>query len=248
MSPMATVLADSPLSPDRAVSGHDQIVRVLGGDILSGRIVPGEKLAPEPELLARFGVSRTALREAIKTLTAKGMLVAKTRVGTKVSDPLAWNFFDPEVLAWRVQQGMDADFRRSLVEIRRALEPAAARLAAERRTPEELASLRACIQAMRDETQDAYAFARADLAFHVAVGTASRNPMMRSLAGVIEAALLEAFTLSPPTAAPLLHKETVDLHARIVDAIETGDGPTAAAAMLATIDAGHARIEAERGG
>ena len=245
---MVAILPDRQRTHTRAASGHDQIVRVLGGDILAGRIVPGQKLPPEPELLARFGVSRTALREAIKTLTAKGMLVAKTRVGTKVSDPLAWNFFDPEVLAWRVEQGMDADFRRSLVEIRRAIEPAAADLAAQRCTPQEVAELRTLLQSMSSEKSSAYAFARADLAFHVAVGSASRNPMMRSLAGVIEAALLEAFTLSPPTADTALHVETVELHERVVDAIEAGDGAGARAAMLEVIDAGYTRVEDERAG
>lgn len=230
----------------RTVSSHDQIVRSIGQDILRGRIPPGEKLPAEAELLDRFGVSRTALREALKTLSAKGFLVVKTRVGTKVNDPLRWNFFDTEVLSWQVGIGMNATFRRHLAEVRRALEPAAAALAAVRRTAGDLAAMREAIEAMRREQNLEYDFARADLELHLRVAVASQNPMMRSLASVIETALLEAFTLSPPTRNAQLHRDTVDAHERIVDCIEARDGPGAAAAMVAVIDAGYQRVEAER--
>lgn len=228
------------------VSSHDQIVRSIGQDILSGRIPPGEKLPTEAELLDRFGVSRTALREALKTLSAKGLLVVKTRVGTKVNDPLRWNFFDTEVLSWQVGIGMNATFRRHLAEVRRALEPAAAALAAVHRTAGDLAAMREAIETMRREQNLEYDFARADLDLHLRVAIASQNPMMRSLASVIETALLEAFTLSPPTRSAQLHRDTVDAHERIVDCIEARDGPGAARAMVAVIDAGYQRVEAER--
>jgi DNA-binding FadR family transcriptional regulator len=246
-----TVLANregslSPLDSQRSLSGHGQIVQSLGEDILAGRYLPGAKLPAESELLARFGVSRTALREAIKTLSAKGLLVAKTRVGTKVADQEGWNYFDPEVLSWKVRAGMDADFRRHLVQVRLAIEPAAAELAAAHRSDDDLQAMRRAVVAMGREVSSAYDFARADLALHIAVGTASRNPMMRSVASVIEAALLEAFTLSSPVRSTILHHETVAAHQSIVDCIEARDGPGAAAAMRAVIDVGFRRIEAER--
>lgn len=230
----------------QTVSSHDQIVRSLGQDILSGRIPSGEKLPNEAELLERFGVSRTALREALKTLSAKGFLIVKTRVGTKVTDPMRWNFFDTEVLAWQVGNGMDAQFRRHLAEVRRALEPAAAALAAQYRTDEDIEGMRGAVEAMRREQESEYEFARADLDLHLRIAVASQNPMMRSLASVIETALLEAFTLSPPTRSATLHRDTVDAHERIVDRIEAADGPGAAAAMVAVIDAGYQRVEAEK--
>lgn len=230
----------------QTVSSHDQIVRSLGQDILSGRIAPGEKLPNEADLLERFGVSRTALREALKTLAAKGFLVVKTRVGTKVTDPMRWNFFDTEVLAWQVGNGMDAEFRRHLAEVRRALEPAAAALAAQHRSAQDLAGMREAVEAMRREQESEYDFAKADLELHLRIAVASQNPMMRSLASVIETALLEAFTLSPPTRSEALHKETVDAHERIVDCIEASDPAAAGAAMVAVIDAGYQRVEAEK--
>ena len=241
-----TIADVSPARPLGVVSSHDQIAGALARDILGGRWAPGEKLPMEAELLQRFGVSRTALREALKTLAAKGFLSVKTRVGTRITDPLHWNFFDKELLSWRVALGMQADFRRDLVDVRRAMEPAAAALAAERRTEADLVAMRSAIAAMRAETASDYGFARADLELHVAIGAASQNPMMRSFASVIETALLEAFTLSPPTRTPNLHRDTVDAHERIIDCIEARDPNGASAAMLAVIDAGHHRVEAER--
>ncbi|MBX9614927.1 MAG: FadR family transcriptional regulator [Caulobacteraceae bacterium] len=244
--PQASGLAPAGRDVRRILSSHDQIVRSLGQDILLGRILPGEKIPGEADLLERFGVSRTALREALKTLSAKGFLVMKTRVGTKVNDPVRWNYFDAEVLAWQVSNGMDAAFRRSLAEVRRALEPAAAALAAEHRSAGDLAGMREAIAAMRHERSSEVGFARADLELHLRIAVASRNPMMRSFASVIETALLEAFTLSPPTRSEVLHRETVDLHERIVDCIDAGNPAAAAAAMLAVIEAGYQRVEAEK--
>ncbi|RZJ01365.1 MAG: FadR family transcriptional regulator [Brevundimonas sp.] len=231
----------------QVLSAHGQIVRALAGEILSGQIPPGEKLPLEADLLARFGVSRTALREALKTLAAKGFLSVKTKVGTRVTDPVHWNYFDKEVLAWRVVGGMDADFRRHLAEVRRAVEPAAAQLAAQYRTAADITAMREALETMRRENRSEQGFAQADLALHLAIGAASQNPMMRSLASVIETALLEAFTLSPPTRNEGLHRETVEAHARIVDCIVASDGPGAARAMLAVIEAGYTRVEAEKG-
>ena len=241
--------ASSPASTrasGHVVSAHDQIVRALAQDILSGILAPGDKLPMEADLLVRFGVSRTALREALKTLSAKGFLSVKTRVGTRVTDSVHWNFFDKEVLVWRVAIGMDAEFRRHLAEVRRSLEPTAAALAAKHRTAADLAAMQAALDWMRREHASAQEFARADLALHLAIGAASQNPMIRSVAGVIETALLEAFTLSPPTRAADLHHDTVEAHARIVERIGAGDEAGAAQAMLAVIDAGYQRVEAEQ--
>ncbi|HET6969741.1 MAG TPA: FCD domain-containing protein, partial [Phenylobacterium sp.] len=180
----------SRLSSERTLSSHDQIVRVLGTEILAGVHPPGLNMPPEPDLLNRFQVSRTVLREVMKTLAAKGMVTSKTRVGTWVLDPVNWNFFDAEVLSWKVAQGLDVGFRRHIGEIRRAVEPRAAALAAERATAEDAAELRSCIAAMRAEGHTPRSFAEADLQFHLAIGAASKNPLMRSMAAVIEAALL----------------------------------------------------------
>ncbi len=116
-------------------------------------------------------------------------MVSKTRIGTKVRDPLHWNYFDVDVLVWRVRIGLDDEFMRSLTEIRRALEPAAAVLAAQRRTATDIAHLREYVREMGRSGHSRQSFAEADLDFHLAIAIASGNPLLRSMASVIEAAL-----------------------------------------------------------
>ena len=118
----------SRLALEHALSNHDQVAATLGTEILAGTYPPGSNMPNEAALTQRFGVSRTVLREVMKTLAAKGFVMSKTRVGTRVRDPIHWNYFDADVLAWRVQIGLDDDFLRSLTEVRRALEPTAAAL------------------------------------------------------------------------------------------------------------------------
>jgi DNA-binding FadR family transcriptional regulator len=222
-------------------SRHDGIARTLGQEILTGVHAPGANLPPEAELMARFGVSRTVLREVMKTLSAKGLVVLKTRVGTRVLNSSNWNFFDAELLAWRVEIGVDADLRRSLAEIRRAVEPAAAALAAERRSRAEIARLRDCVRRMARSGGNPEKFAEADLEFHLMIGVASGNPLMRSLAAVIEAALFASFQQNMPLEGDDL-EETSSAHGAIVDAIEARDGEAAGAAMARVIDLGQVRI------
>jgi DNA-binding FadR family transcriptional regulator len=232
------------IGSEKTVSSHDQIARVLGTEILLGVYPPGANLPAEAELLARFEVSRTVLREVLKTLAAKGLVSAKTRVGTRVSDPVRWNLFDATVLSWRVALGLDDGFRHELFEIRRLVEPRAAELAAVRRDPKSIAELRTLIERMGAEGHSRRSFAEADLDFHLAIGAASGNSLMRSIAGVIEAALIASFTLSSPTESMELKAENVRNHAAIVDAIEVGDAAAASAAMLHVIEAGASRFEA----
>jgi len=228
------------------MSNHNRIATILGTEILKGRHRPESNLPSEPELIARFKVSRTVMREVIKTLAAKGFVVSKTRIGTRVRDPLHWNMFDADVLAWRSGVGLDADFVRSLTEIRRALEPAAAALAAQRRTTADLAELRRHVSDMARAGHTRKSFAAVDLALHLAIGVASGNPLMRSMGSVIEAALLTSFTSSSPVDNPRDHEKSVQSHSAIVDAIEQRDTAAAAAATLEVIDAGVRRIAAKQ--
>lgn len=224
-------------------SSHDQVAQVLGNEILAGVIPPGSKLPQEAEILARFDISRTVLREVFKTLTAKGLIVSKTRVGTTVQDSSHWNYFDADILAWKVSQGFDLDFLRDLAEIRVAIESAAARAAAERRTDADVAEMRRHLDGMRGATGSARDFAEADLQFHKAIGRASGNALMRSLSAVIETALMASFRMSSPVNEAEEHRTSVRGHARIVDAIEARDGEGAARAMRDIIGHGVSRIE-----
>ncbi|WP_245524232.1 FadR/GntR family transcriptional regulator [Methylobacterium nonmethylotrophicum] len=205
------------------------MARALGTGIVAGRHPQGAVLPAESVLLARFGVSRTVLREAIKTLAGKGLVEARTRVGTRVRERAAWNLFDRDVLAWTLEGGLDARFLRDLAEIRLAIEPAAAALAAARRTTADLAVLDACVAAMRDAPGLDPAFARADLAFHLALADASGNVFMHSVGAVTEAALDVVFRLSRPTDREA-HAASWRAHAAIAAAIRAGDPEAAALA------------------
>lgn len=236
----------SRLAVERALSSHDQIAAILGMEILRGVHRPGDNMPAEPDLIARFQVSRTVMREVMKTLAAKGLVVSKTRIGTRVRDPIHWNYFDVDVLVWRVRIGLDDEFRRSLTEVRRALEPAAAALAAQRRTASDLAHLRDYVREMGQRGHSRQSFAEADLDFHLAIGIASGNPLLRSMASVIEAALAASYAVSSPVDDASNHEVTVNSHAAIVDAIEARDPAAAAAAMLRVIDVGVQRINSTR--
>lgn len=218
----------------RAHSNHAEVARTIGIDIIAGRYAEGAKLPGDAELTLLFGVSRPVLRESVKTLVAKGLLSTKSRVGTVVRERAAWNMFDPDVLAWHLDAGIDKRFLRDLAEIRLAVEPRAASLAAERRTADDLAEMRGSIERMRREPSDSVGFADGDLSLHLAVANASGNPFMRSIGAVIEAALRTSFMLS----APVEERErdiAIHSHERIVDAIEDKDVEAASAAMTNVI-------------
>jgi DNA-binding FadR family transcriptional regulator len=218
----------------RAHSNHAEVARTIGIDIIAGRYQEGTKLPGDAELTLLFRVSRPVLRESVKTLVAKGLLTTKSRVGTVVRERAAWNMFDSDVLAWHLDAGIDKRFLRDLAEIRLAVEPRAAALAAERRTTDDVAELRRSIAKMRREPSDSVGFADGDLSLHITVANASGNPFMRSIGAVIEAALRTSFLLS----APVEERErdiAIVSHERIVDAIEDKDAEAAAAAMTNVI-------------
>ena len=233
----------SLLDPERGRSSHDQIAAILGTELLQGRYAPGSTMPAEAALGARFHVSRTVLREVMKTLAAKGFVVPKTRVGTRVRDAVFWNYFDADVLAWRLRLGLDDAFLQTLTEIRRALEPTAAALAARRRRPEDLARLRECVRQIARADHSRQSFAAADLDFHLALGSASGNPLIRSIASVIETALVASFTYSSPVDDPHDHATSVAGHSAVVAAIEAGDEAAAARSILAVINTAVRRIE-----
>jgi DNA-binding FadR family transcriptional regulator len=220
-------------------SAHALVTRSIGIDILTGRLTPGAALPGEDELLRRFRISRTALREALKTLAAKGMIQSKTRVGTSVLPESSWNMFDPDLMAWRLEAGVDVGFMRYLFEIRFAIEPAAAGLAALRRDEGDLTTLSSLIDDMA-RAVDREDFVAVDLAFHKAILAASGNPMMQSIGSVIEAALVAALRRSAPADDPRRLIHSVAEHRAIFEAIAKGDRAAAEAAMVVVIKIGAA--------
>lgn len=219
---------------------HSQVLWQLGVAIVSGDFPEGTILPSDSELLARFSVSRTVLREALKTLAAKGMIEARARIGTRVLPRQRWNLFDADVLAWHFETGPDVELLRSLAEIRIGVEVESAALAAQRRSDDQAEALLACAARM-GEAETAEEFARTDLQFHRTVAEASGNPFMASISALVELALTAVFTISSPVEDTAAMAATVKAHGRIAQAIKAGDADEARLAMKAVIAEGFGR-------
>lgn len=228
----------APAAARRSRAAHDAVVEGIGRAIVAGVYGPGDMLPGKEELGEGFGVSHTALREALQTLAAKGLIGARTKVGTWVLEARHWNMFDSDVLAWRLAKGADPDFVASLFEVRQAFEPAAAALAAQRRSAADLEDLRRELAAMAASYGDKQRFTEADVAFHLRVLDASGNPIMHSIGALIATALAAAFELSAPTDDRALEENAHRQHARIVEAIAKRDPQKAADAMMRVIRQG----------
>ncbi|OWU73027.1 hypothetical protein ATO3_14315 [Marinibacterium profundimaris] len=223
-------------------SSHERVVEGLGQAIVSGNPQPGDLLPRDEELAEEFGVSRTVLREAMKTLAAKGLVVPKARVGTRVRPRHEWNMFDVQVLRWHLEDVKQSDsFYAQLFEMRLAFEPFAAGLAAEKAKPEELDALDACVQEMR-AAKDEKAFAMADLEFHRVALQAAGNAFFFSVVSLVGAALLSLLRLSSPELRPEQQNSICDGHQRIADAIRARDTVAAQDAMRGVIDVGWSRV------
>ncbi len=217
---------------------HAAIAATLGGEILTGKRAPGSRLPSVEEMYELFGVSRVVVREVVKTLTAKGLVVSKTKVGTLVLDPSHWNWLDADVLDWRVRMGLDRAFLEQITEVRLAVEPMAAALSARHRSRADITRLRACIAAMREAEGDDRLFPEADLAYHLAIGRASGNPLVRSFGAVIKVALGGLIALSNASvkaSGGKGHTVSTDRHVAILKAIEARNEAAARAAMLRVI-------------
>lgn len=235
-------LLETTITGKKRGSSHAHVVAELGSGIVSGRIAEGSILPGDTELSLRFGVSRTVLREAMKTLAAKRLIEPKAKVGTRVLDRSNWNFFDPDVLGWRCDAGMDLTFIEYLAEMRMALEPAAAAAAAERASSDDIVALYAIAAKFDDINHTPETIAKVDLEFHLAIARMSGNPFMRSASALIEAALAISFRLSSPAASPEMLDEVAANHLRIAHAIASRDPEKAVTAMRHVIDVGRTRI------
>ena len=222
-------------------SQHSFVVNELGKEIVSGAYASGTLLPGDVELAERFGVSRTVLRESMKTLTAKGMIVPKARIGTRITERSNWNLFDADVLVWHIEAGVDAAFLKHLTDMRFSIEPFAARLAAHRATGDEIKILYGFADEMSTADSDE-SFALADLKFHLALHGASGNPFMLSVGNLIEAALVTSFKMSSPYGESDRHVATANRHRMIVEAIERKDADAASVAMEQVIKEGFDRL------
>lgn len=227
-SPPATA-ATPKASRDTGRRLHGAIANRLGVAILSGEHAPGDTLGGEVALAEALDVSRTAYREAIQVLTAKGLVESRPKTGTRVLPRHRWNLLDPAVLAWAFTGTPDARLIRSLFELRSVIEPAAARLAAERRSKAELREMKEALVLMRRHTLATEAGRAADRDFHDLILRATQNDALVTLSASIGAAV--AWTTQFKQRARALPRNPIPDHAKVYDAIAAGDGDAAEKAM-----------------
>jgi DNA-binding FadR family transcriptional regulator len=197
-------------------SVHSSIANEIGLRIVRGDYPPGTILPNEMEWAQTFGVSRSVVREAIKTLMAKNLIGSRQKVGSWVEPKEHWNLLDRDVLSWYAASPNSHGFLRSVQEFRRIIEPEAAALAAERRTEEEMAAITLACTEMGTAPTLASRTA-ADTRFHAAILRAARNELLMPLGTLIDSALNYLFTFVTREANDLRYAQ--DLHEAIEKAI-----------------------------
>ena len=222
-------MIDKRLYPAGAL--HGRVAHEIGRRIASGAIAEGALLPRESELAANHNVSRQAIREALKVLAAKGLVVSRRRAGTHVTSRQSWNLLDPDVLAWHPAGSLDPDFLKDLVELRRLIEPAAAEFAATRGERRHIDRITAATDRMREvvEANDAEAYDAADVEFHSAVFSASGNILIERLSSILGPLYEVSFRLQRQAGGTL--EQAMAVHAAVHDAIVAGDGRRARRAM-----------------
>ncbi|MET0315855.1 FadR family transcriptional regulator [Rhodococcus sp. RS1C4] len=222
---------------------HVTVLEKLGRDIVDGTIVPGTRISAD-DVAARFEVSRTVVREVVRVLESLGLLTVRRKVGITVQESTAWNALDPLVIRWQLAGPDRAKQLIVLSELRSGIEPLAARLAADRATPQQCGQLTAAVIGMsatsRAANSDAYLAHDSD--FHRTLLAASGNPMLRSMSEIVVEVLAgrTRHALMPHQADP----EAIRLHGVVASSIQAGDAAAAEQAMLEIVTESAAAMSA----
>jgi DNA-binding FadR family transcriptional regulator len=220
---------------------HGNTVDFLGEAIVAGRYAVGGSLPPEPVLCEELGVSRTVVRESIKSLVAKGLIHTGPKVGTRVLSADQWNWFDADVIAWQSKAGLTAEFIRDLQDLRRVVEPAAVRFAAVRATAEDIANIEEAYAGMKRAVYEGGDYITFDLRFHQGLLAASHNRMLVQMSKALSALLRTSFELS--TAKENGTRQSLPLHRAVLDAVIAHNPIQAERAICVLIDGAHKDIE-----
>jgi DNA-binding FadR family transcriptional regulator len=220
---------------------HGNTVDFLGEAIVAGRYAVGSSIPPEPLLCEELGVSRTVVRESVKSLAAKGLIHTGPKVGTRVLPSDDWNWFDSDVIAWQSRVGLSREFIRDLQDLRRVVEPAAVRLAAERATDEDIAGIEDAYAGMKRAVLQGGDYVTFDLRFHQGLLRASHNRLLVQMSKALGALLRTSFEIS--TSKKNGPRRSLPLHRAVLDAVIARNPPGAEQAILVLIDGAHQDIE-----
>lgn len=218
---------------EHGVSLAYSLLKTLGQSIVTGEF-EGKIFPTEAELCQRYGASRTVMREAVKMLSAKGLLSSRQRQGTRIAPVDTWNLLDPDVLRWLMERPYSNTIFREFTQMRLAIEPTAAALAAKVQDKAAIAQIRTGLEAMIAHSRgDADAALQADIAFHVAILKASGNPFFWRLQPLIHNALQLSIQLTNTISG---HTASIAAHEAILTAIERGDARAAERASEAILE------------
>lgn len=209
------------------------IVEALGKDIVTGKYAPGTILIEE-DLSKTYKASRSITREAVKMLTAKGLISARPRQGTRIEAESQWNILDPDVLSWLLSRKFSLDLLIEFTQMRRAVEPEAAALAAERATDSDLLAITNAIERMDRADNSVEDGLRADIDFHVAIIMATHNRFFQRHKDMIETALRFSIRLTNELQGVKI--ADFNSHKQTADAILARDAKAAHDTMFAMMD------------
>jgi len=209
------------------------LVESLGQSIVGGGYAVDHPFSTEAELSKQYGASRSVTREAVKMLTAKGLLSARPRQGTCVQPEEYWNLLDPDVLRWLLERKFSLQLLRDFTEVRLAIEPTAAALAARHADADGIAKIQHGIERMRAAERGEDDPLAADIAFHVAVLDATKNPFYIQLDELVNTALRISIRFTNSLKG--VRQASVPAHEKVVFAIVARDPTAASAAMNALL-------------
>lgn len=210
---------------------HGQTVEAVANMIFAGEFREGDGI-DVAALQERLGVSSTALREALKVLTAKGLILARPKRGTFVRPRSDWNLLDGDVIRWEFAAGPDDAFLRDLHEIRSIVEPRVAGLAASRRDPVQLIALERALQRMERGRGDVTEVTAADIDFHRALLAATGNQLLIRMDVMMGAGLVGRDALTHGVAGGT---DAIPGHRAVLEAVRAGDGDAAEESMRALL-------------
>jgi DNA-binding FadR family transcriptional regulator len=230
---MATRLRDDPdCGAELGRTLTLNLVDAVGSAIVRGEY-QGRPFPTEAELSRQHGISRSVTREAIKMVTAKGLLGARPKVGTFVQPEESWNLFDVDVLRWLMEQKLSIRLLRQFNELRLTVEPQAAAWAARRATPSQVTAILSGLTRMREAAEGNDNPLSADIDFHVAVLRASGNPFLSQFRDIVTTALRTSIRITNRQAGG---KACIDDHAAVYSAIAAGKPDQASEAMAKLIE------------
>jgi len=204
---------------------HVKVSRDLGVAIVTGQHPPGKVLPGEIEIAEKFGVSRSVVREALRMLSARGLIESRPKTGTRVKSRESWHLLDPILLEWMFEAAPPASFVRALFELRLIVEPAAAELAAKKKTARQLAVMGHSIEEMAKHKLNTPEGQLADQEFHAAILEATDNELLVNLSASIGAAV--RWTTHFKYRSSKHPRDPIEEHRQLFEAIADGDGERA---------------------